>query len=157
MGVYRSNKCRPENHICCGLIPLGHTHEDSSLWDKVYISYDNKAYLLFNLIISVLCLVSSYFYASLVGFRYSAGGVIDINYKTPTFVFESFFLAHMVTQFFLEYKNIGEAPVNKPFQILTNYLSTTFPLDFICILPLQFIKMKRNRQLLFFMIKMLRL
>ena len=58
----------------------------------------------------------------------------------------------------LEYKVDGEPqPINDPFKIWKNYLNNSFPLDIICLLPLQFVKMKRNRQLLFFLIKMLRI
>ena len=151
--------CKPTNHICCGLIGINHSHSSGNgLWNYIYISYDNKAYVVFNVLITMLCLVSSYYYASLVGFRYSSGGEIDVNYEIPTIIFESLFLVHMLSTFLLEYKVQGEKiPIRDPFKIWNNYLNTTFPLDLLCLLPLQFITMKRNRQLLFFMIKMLRI
>jgi aromatic ring-opening dioxygenase LigB subunit len=48
-------------------------------------------------------------------------------------------------------------PINDPFKIGNNYLYSSFPLDLISLIPLQFIKLKRSRQLLFFMLKMVRL
>ena len=93
-----SDPCAPENHICCGLLPVFHDHDgESKFWDLIYIKHDNKAYMAFNVLISANCLVSSYYYASLVGFRYSAGGEIDVNYEVPTMVFEVLFLLHMIT------------------------------------------------------------
>jgi hypothetical protein len=90
--------CVAENHVCFGFINLNHHHDgDSKFWDMIYIKHDNKAYMAFNVLISINCLVSSYYYASLVGFRYSAGGEIDVNYEVPTMVFEVMFLLHMIT------------------------------------------------------------
>ena len=130
--------CVPENHLLGGLIPIYHSHDgESKLWQIIYIKHDNKLYMMFNVIITMNCLISSYYYASLVGFRYSAGGEIDVDYKGPTLAFEILFLLHMITQFMVEYKVEGEKmPVTDPFKIWTNYLNTSFPLDIVCLLPL---------------------
>jgi hypothetical protein len=42
-------------------------------------------------------------------------------------------------------------------KIANNYFSNSFLLDFVCLLPLEYVHMKRERQLLFFLIKMLRI
>ena len=48
--------------------------------------------------------------------------------------------------------------MNDPFKIAMNFINNgSFKLDLICLLPFEYIKMKRERQLLFFLIKMLRL
>ena len=99
------------------------------------IHYDSKVYMVFNVLITCLCLISSYYYASLVGFRYSSNGDIDIDFHTTTFVFEGFFLVHFITQFFLEYKKDGELPVNDPFSIANNYFNNTLLLDLLCLIP----------------------
>lgn len=127
--------------MCCGLISIGHDHDgNSSFWATIFIRCDNKWYLVFNILVTALCLISSYYYASLVGFRYSSGGEIDVDYELPTLIFEGIFLVHLITQFLLEYRVQGEKlPVNDPFKICINYFNNSFPLDFICVLPLQFI------------------
>lgn len=88
--------CSKNKHLF-RCIPLGHEHDgDNKFWSLIYIKHDNKVYILFNVVITSLCLISSYYYASLVGFRYSAGGEIDVDHETPTLIFEIFFLIHMI-------------------------------------------------------------
>ena len=41
--------------------------------------------------------------------------------------------------------------------IATNYLNNGFLIDLVCILPFQFITLQRNRQYLFYIIKLVRL
>lgn len=135
----------------------GNPPRGEGFWYRLVIYHDSKTYMLFNVFITCLCLISSYFYASLVGFRYSAAGEVDVNYRTPTMIFEILFAIHMITQFFVEYKVDGEAPVADPFKIANNYWNNSLPLDLLCLLPLEYIKLKRDRHLLFFLIKMLRL
>lgn len=45
--------------------------EQSSLLQKFIISEDNRVYLWFNILVTANCLISSYYYGTLVGFRYS--------------------------------------------------------------------------------------
>jgi hypothetical protein len=138
MKSFESTDCVEDNHYCCGLVQSNHNHPShNGLWDSVYISHDNKLYLFFNMLVTIICLVSSYYYASLVGFRYSAGGEIDVNFKVPTMIMEGIFLLHMITQFFLEFRVQGEKlPVSDPFKIWMNYLYNDYKLDLLCLLPL---------------------
>jgi hypothetical protein len=69
----------------------------NGFWQMIYISHDSKLYLVFNVFITTLCLVSSYFYASLVGFRYSSNGEVDVNFHSTSLVFEICFLIHFLT------------------------------------------------------------
>ena len=65
------------------------------------ISRENRVYKVWQAIITILCLISSYIYANIAAFRMlqtkNDPMVVDI-YAT----FESFFFIDMISQFFLE-------------------------------------------------------
>jgi hypothetical protein len=91
-------------------IKKGHAHdsapadEDRSKkpWlDNFIIQGKNPVYIAFNIFICVLCIVSSYYYASFIGFRYQLES--DEQGKEETkkmmiamIIFESFFLVHFL-------------------------------------------------------------
>jgi hypothetical protein len=101
--------------------------------------------MVFNILITILCLFSSIYYASLVGFRYSSNGEIDVNFKTPALVIELVFLIHLLLQFILEYKEEGDEPVNDPFKIANHYFYGTFAFDLVALIPFYMLSLKRNR------------
>jgi hypothetical protein len=82
-------------------------------------------------------LISSYYYATLVGFRYSAAGKVDMNYHPWTLAFEAIFLIHLLLQFLIEYRVEGEKmPIKEPAKIAMNYINNgDFYFDFICLIP----------------------
>jgi hypothetical protein len=64
----------------------------------------------------------------------------------------------MMTQFSLEYRNEGEkTPIRDPGKIAINYLKKDFALDLLTLIPFFFLNLKRYRENLFYLIKMLRI
>lgn len=73
-------------------------------------------------------------------------------------IIESFFLIHFLLQFILEYQIEGYPPVRDISKIAKNYIyQGSFTIDLICLLPLTVVQLRRNRQLLFFIVKLIRL
>lgn len=74
--------------------------------------------------------------------------------------FEAIFLLDIIINFLLSYvkydtqTEVIECHIVKT---ITNYLSTTFYKDFIPIIPLQLMELPNKRNLLFFLIKLMRL
>ena len=127
-------------------------------WDMFIIGHRNTLYMIFNILMCVICIISSYFYASLIGFRYTFEDSERQKLLNTMIVYESFFFLHFVLQFFLEYKNEGYPPERDIAAIAKNYIfNGTFTIDLVCLLPLSLSQMKRRRELLFLIVKMLRL
>jgi hypothetical protein len=64
----------------------------------------------------------------------------------------------MITQFLLEYRNEGDkATIRDPVLIAMNYLRNDFAFDFLTLIPFFFMTLKRHREDLFLLIKMLRI
>ena len=69
---------------------------------------------------------------------------------------ELIFLIHMLLQFLIEIE-IDAKPVRDYKKIAVNYLNTNFAIDFITMIPVQFLNLKRKRQYMFYAIKLLRI
>lgn len=148
--------------ICCFKKPKetkDEEHQKKTWQDSLIISLDNSPYLLFNFFVSTLCLFSSYYYGAHLCFRYSEHVQPHADDRIVyELIIECTFGLHMILQFFIEYKPLGEKfPIRNLTLISNNYLRGRFPLDLITILPLQFLELKRNRQHIFYLIKMLRI
>ena len=75
--------------------------------DRIVISQHNKIYEKFQFFINFLCLISSFYYGSIAGIRYS-----EFDAKGPSNLiwmlsFEGIFFVHLITQFLLEYQVEG--------------------------------------------------
>ena len=74
------------------------------------------------------------------------------------FTIETIFGIYMVLQFFKEFQPEDKViPVRDLYGIAINYFESEFLFDFLPILPLQVLNLKRNRQKLFFLIKCIRI
>jgi hypothetical protein len=63
----------------------------------------------------------------------------------------------MISRFFVEFtQSSNGVPCRELKMIAVNYLKGDFKIDLICLLPLQMIPLKNNRNYLFFIIKMVR-
>lgn len=124
--------------------------------DFIIISELNPLYHLFEVLITMLCLVSSYIYAYIAAFRLHQ----DMNqtaYKL-SYIFETMFFIDLILNFFVEYQpEDSKYPVRDMSKIAVNYLQGEFKMDAIPLIPLQFMTMKNNRDYLFFTIKWIRL
>ena len=106
-------------------------------WDMFIIGHRNTLYMIFNILMCVICIISSYFYASLIGFRYTFEDSERQKLLNTMIVYESFFFLHFVLQFFLEFKNEGYPPERDIAAIAMNYIfKGTFTIDLVCLLPL---------------------
>lgn len=129
-------------------------------WTEMLVfSHESKGYLMFNFLITILCLVSSYYYGSIAGFRYSLKSTDDLDHLLMQIIIEGIFLIHFILQFFLDFVEEGKNyPVRDLAKIFKRYInSQVFFLDFLTIIPLQLLDLKNNRHYLFFGIKMLRI
>lgn len=110
--------------------------------------------------ISAICLLSSYYYGYLACGRYGEtnSNKEEDNSLITTTVIEVFFLIHLLLQFFIEFRPSAEkAPVRDIPKISVHYLQNGFAMDFIPIIPFYAVSLKRKRQDLFYIIKMIRL
>ena len=124
----------------------------------IIISHEGRFWTNFQMLCSVLCLVSSYYYCSIMCHRYAFMDQMEDGHLTLIVVFESIFLVRIFLSFFVDYKVEGstQAVSDLP-TIASNYLNTDFLWDFILVLPLQFIPMYRRRQYLFYLLKIFRI
>jgi hypothetical protein len=84
-----------------------HHHHDGKNWfEFLVIDEENSVYIVFNMLITILCLVSVYYYGSMAGFRYSDESVQDLRI---TFTIEAIFFLHMVLQFFVNTKKLDDS------------------------------------------------
>ena len=115
--------------------------------------------MIFEIIVNVLCLMSSYFYMFLAAFRKEELEDFD-TYWGLSIACESIFLASLIAKCFLEFFPDGAGDRSKPEKrwsyILENYARKELIWDIIPILPFQFLRIKNNRERLFYMIKAIR-
>lgn len=128
------------------------------------ISEENLVYKAFDVAVNIFKLLTSYYYGYLAANRFH---LVQVREKDPEYARSEFntvigcecvFLVHMITQALLEYKvQGGKLPVRDPGKTATRYLQTDFIYDLIPLIPFQFQSMYRNRQYLFYVVKMMRL
>lgn len=64
----------------------------------------------------------------------------------------------MIIQGLVEFTPPGEKlPITDPARTITRYITTDFVYDFIPLIPLQIVPLDRNRQYIFYLLKMIRL
>lgn len=132
------------------------TYIEKGFSDFIIISELNPLFQIFQVFITVLCLMSSYVYAYIAAFRLHN----DMNesvYKLNYF-FETMFLIDCILTFFVEYQpEDSKYPVRDMSKIAINYLQGAFKFDVIPLIPLQYLTLKNKREYLFFTIKWIRL
>jgi len=100
------------------------------------IPEDNLPYLFFNSLVSVLCIISSYYYLYIASFRYDSKFESESAGFTTMIIFESVFFVHMMLQFILEYRiEDKNETIKNIIDIALNYLYTGFIFDLIPLLP----------------------
>ena len=135
--------------------------ENFPIIEMLIFSEKNFIYQIFHISVSLLSLLSSYFYLYLAAFR-----MMPHQVDMPTFLYisdsiEGIFLIYIILQFFKSYSPEGGGDLVKPVRywtdIIFHYLRNDFLMDFIPIIPFQFLTLKRNRERLFFLLKVLRI
>ena len=127
-----------DKSYCCGKkkkeeeIP----EEQENKWvEMIIINHEGRFWINFQFFVSVLCLVSSYYYCSIVCFRYSNTDHIERVYLIASF--ESIFFIHIVLKFLVDYKVEGSKRAVRDLQeIRMNYFNNGFVEDVILLLPL---------------------
>lgn len=139
----------------------GDRREDgnNALVEMLIISHDSKKYMVFEVIVNILCLVTSYFYMFLAAFR--KGELEDYeSYWVLSILSESIFLISIASKCFLEFIPEGAGDRSRPERrwplILENYARKELVWDLIPILPWQFLELRNNRERLFFVVKAMR-
>ena len=97
-------------------------HKKKPWVDKVIIGQMNPYYIAYNIFICILCIASSYYYASFIGFRYVYDTAERGEMIRTMIIFETFFFIHFILQFFLEYQIEGYPPVRNIAKIAMNYV-----------------------------------
>jgi len=66
--------------------------------DQIIIGEHNKPYIIFNVLVSAICLISSYYYGYLSCGRYieGNGGEFGARERVTTAIFEGIFFIHML-------------------------------------------------------------
>ena len=90
-GVYNTENDGEKCH------ELDHDNSKKPWMDKFIIGQLNPVYIAFNIFICILCIASSYYYASFIGFRYTYNPEIGRKKMiTSMIVFETFFFIHFL-------------------------------------------------------------
>lgn len=110
-------------------------------------SEKHVAYQVFHIFVSFLSLISSYFYLYLASFR-MINNVQDFAFfMDASHAIESVFMLSMILKFFKSYSPEGGGDLVKPvrnwYSIIFHYFITDFLMDFIPIVPLQLLSLKR--------------
>ena len=132
------------------------SYQERGVADCFIISQKNKPYQLFEMFVSLLCMLSSFNYAYLAAFRMHKE--LNETIMSIWILYELIFFLDIILQFLLEFTSeTSSIPVRDLEKIAWNYIYNGFVTDFIAIIPLQIIQLKNNRQNLFFLIKLIRL
>ena len=101
------------------------------------------------------CLTSSYIYAYMAAFENPKPGTVLFDLFI---IYELIFLASFLFNFLVDFTPKGEdKPVRDIKKIAWNYLTSNFALDFIPLVPLQFIDLPGGKERLFIIIKLIRI
>lgn len=90
--------------------------------DKIIIDLDNQYYSKFHFFIQFLCLISSFYYGSIAGIRYSEYDSFSVKNLVIMSLFEVFFAIHLIMQFFVAYKLEGKHVIRDIPAISSHYL-----------------------------------
>lgn len=119
------------------------------------IGRKNPLYKLWGVFEVFCCLTSSYIYAYMAAFENPEPGT---NLFKLFISYEIIFLVAFLLNFLVEYTPKGEEkPVRDIKSIAWNYLKGNFALDFIPLIPLQFIDLPGGKERLFIIIKLIRI
>ena len=147
---------------CLSFLPCLTIKRDLSgnvIWsESIVIDHTGPSYIAFNFFVTFCCLVSSYMYVAMAAFRITESNPLMFFIMM---IFEAIFVCDLCINFLLSYT--PEHSSNKKdterdiFKIWMHYLHGSFYLDIIPLIPFQALTMKRGRNTLFYLIKMIRL
>ena len=112
------------------------SYDDMRPWhDRIIIDLDNKKYDRFNFFIQLLCLISSFYYGSIAGIRYSEYDSFSTKNLVIMSFFEIMFIIHLLMQFLVAYKSEGENVVRDLPMIASHYIQGNFVPELIPCIP----------------------
>jgi len=83
-------------------------HPEHKSWAKmIIISHEGRFWINFQMFCSILCLLSSYYYCSIMCHRYSTVDQMEDNHIYIIIAFESIFFFRILLSFFVDYKLEG--------------------------------------------------
>ena len=113
------------------------SYDDMRPWtDKIVIGQEDKNYDRFHFFIQILCLISSFYYGSIAGIRYSEYDSFSVRNIVVMSFFEIMFIIHMMMQFLVAYKMEGEVVVRDIPMIAAHYIQGQFLIELIPCIPL---------------------
>ena len=105
-------------------------------YEYIIISKYNILYQVFNFMISIICLFSSYMYIFMATFRSDPPPYYTVMHNI-SYVFETLFFIYLILQFFKEYTpEFQMTPCRNIKSIAKNYLETQFKWDLLPLIPL---------------------
>ena len=155
---------RFENFIvqCVSFLPCFTIKKDSSgnvIWsESIVIDHTGSTYIVFNFFVTFCCLISSYMYVAMAAFRIEESNPLMF---AMMILLELVFVGDMCIKFLLSYTPDHSANKKERetgiFKIWKHYLTGSFYLDLIPLIPFQALTLKNRRNTLFYLIKLVRL
>ena len=128
--------------------------ENRSCQDRLVITMDSHIYQFWKIFVVIVCVLSSLTYAEMAAFGLPSS---DSWLFIATLVFEVIFVVDMIVQFTLEFKPEDQYnTVRDLTEIAKRYLRGRFLIDFIALIPLQYMFVTKHAHL-FLLIKIVRL
>ena len=73
----------------------GYGHNKVKIIELLVISENSEWYTCFNIFVTILCLISGYYYGAIAGFRYSELETHSKGHYTVQILLETIFMIHM--------------------------------------------------------------
>lgn len=109
--------------------------DDLPFLEWIIIDSEGQGYILWQMFVTICCVISSYLYAFIAAFENPNPGETLFN---VTIFFESVFLVSLCVNFLVDYKPEGEEGKIKDLNLISiRYLKGQFLNDFIPLIPLQ--------------------
>lgn len=126
------------------------------VWQEILaVNHQGRSYMIFNFLVTLLCLMSSYFYIFAAAHRDDSGPF----YYVMAF-FEVIFTIDCLVQFVLSYDKVNSTEIGVERRITftsENYIKTRFLRDLIPLIPFHLINTQNGLGKLFYLIKLMRL
>ena len=127
----------------------------SFLLRQMVIDNRGMVYRAWSIMIVILCVLTSFFYAILGAFKESYEETLDIVLAMEI-IFLIDFLLHFILSFPINPLNPQSQINTNLADIFTNYLQGNLIIDLIPLLPLQYLPLARNGASYFYMLKVIR-
>ena len=126
---------------------------NGNISELLIISHTGTCWMIWKIVIIICIIISSFIYAAFSAFRHNNFTRYQQNGFEFVFLFD--LLLHFNVDFPSSHKTAAY-PIREYVAIANNYIHGSLVVDLIPLLPFQLLRMERNRQHLFFAIKIMR-